>query len=307
MSKKTTKTAHVMSILTKNSSPNEADFQNNGTMDSTGAEEFLLEQETDSKISQAVQNGLLELLDNENTSIFTPPIENIKILPNHLTQALEYNTSSTDFSSSPQSIESLKLGKATTEPESPFKHSSAKMRLSENYMVIPEISEKPTFAAPPNSECGIEYPSDCQSPTRYDPLTTIKEFTPELFFDPEDDDKFPDSYFTEKEKNKMTNYEVTKIHSKSEDYICVNVVEEITAAMLTDVMDRFGLCKCEKCKADVMAISLNDLTPKYVGTSKGQLFVKLAGYEKQYATDVLSALTKACIHVKSNPRHPDEV
>ncbi|MEG0092368.1 MAG: late competence development ComFB family protein, partial [Oscillospiraceae bacterium] len=176
-------------------------------------------------------------------------------------------------------------------------------KAKDDYMVVPEISPKPSFAPPPSPSCKVDYPVDSHFPARFDLLKDVKTFTPELFFDPDDNDKFPDSYFTEKEKNKMSNYDMNKHTTTPEDYICVNVVEEITAAMLADVMGRFDLCTCEKCKADVMAIALNDLTPKYVGTYKGQLFVKLAGYEKQYSTDVLSALTKACIHVKSNPRH----
>lgn len=317
MSKKTTKTAHVMSILTKSGAMGEnaeafvgsehildtpplgsdRAVGTKGTVSETASEEFFQEQQTDIKISQTVQNGLMELLEEESRLIASnnPVVQST--VDNHTAITIPSSANK-----QPSSAMGIPAHQKTTGRDLP---NGVPVKTSDfcEYIVVPAIAEKPTFAAPPAPSGAVEYNDDCQSPLQFNIAKNIKDFTPELFFDPADNDKFPDSYFTKKEKTKMDNNNMSKSLSEKESYICINVVEEITAAMLTDVMDRFGLCKCEKCKADVMAIALNDLTPKYVGTYRGQLFVKLAGYEKQYSTDVLSALTKACIHVKSNPRH----
>ncbi|MEG1800635.1 MAG: late competence development ComFB family protein, partial [Oscillospiraceae bacterium] len=262
----------------------------------------------------AVENSLKELFEQENSHLFTPPVAPAPVStsapvppppaePLHTIHSPQAKTAKqADADARSHKIAPMHgVISAKDLPRGVPVYTYKPMK--DDYMVVPEISDKPSFPPPPPTADNVEYKSDTAFPARFDFIKDVKAFTPELFFDPDDNDKFPDSYFTEKEKNKMSNYEVNKHNAVPEDYICVNVVEEITAAMLEDVMTRFDLCTCEKCKADVMAIALNDLTPKYVGTYKGQLFVKLAGYEKQYSTDVLSALTKACIHVKSNPRH----
>ena len=53
----------------------------------------------------------------------------------------------------------------------------------------------------------------------------------------------------------------------------------------------------------MLALALNMLPTKYVTTDEGKQFLQLEMYKKQYETDVLSALTRACVRVKASPRH----
>ncbi|MGI6751261.1 MAG: late competence development ComFB family protein [Anaerovoracaceae bacterium] len=84
----------------------------------------------------------------------------------------------------------------------------------------------------------------------------------------------------------------------------VNLAELLVKEKLTQVMERMGVCNCEKCTNDVLAITLNSIPPKYVTTDSGKQYLQLNLYKDQYETDIIAALTKACTRVKSMPRHP---
>lgn len=82
-----------------------------------------------------------------------------------------------------------------------------------------------------------------------------------------------------------------------------NYMEEIVFNQMKDVLADINVCKCEKCKMDIAAIALNDLPTKYIVTEKGELYSKINILMQQFEVDVVSAITKAAILVKRNPRH----
>lgn len=83
----------------------------------------------------------------------------------------------------------------------------------------------------------------------------------------------------------------------------VNIAEILVKEKLSLVMSRMKVCTCSTCVNDVLALALNTLPTKYVTTDAGKQFFQLDIYKKQYETDVLAALTKACVRVKASPRH----
>lgn len=83
----------------------------------------------------------------------------------------------------------------------------------------------------------------------------------------------------------------------------VNIAEVLAKEKLTLVMSRMKVCSCSTCVNDVLALALNSLPTKYVTTDAGKQYFQLDMYKKQYETDVLAALTKACVRVKASPRH----
>ncbi|HHW48562.1 MAG TPA: late competence development ComFB family protein [Clostridiaceae bacterium] len=80
-------------------------------------------------------------------------------------------------------------------------------------------------------------------------------------------------------------------------------MEEIVFKMMKKVLNDLDVCKCDKCMLDIAAIALNKLPPKYVVTEKGELFSKVNILIQQFEVDIVSAITKAAIQVKNNPRH----
>lgn len=83
----------------------------------------------------------------------------------------------------------------------------------------------------------------------------------------------------------------------------INLAEIFVLEKVDDVMKRLGVCDCPVCRNDVLAMSLNGLPTQYVTTDMGKQYLQLEAYKKQYETDVIAALTKACVRVKAAPRH----
>ena len=83
----------------------------------------------------------------------------------------------------------------------------------------------------------------------------------------------------------------------------INIAEILAKEKIAIVMEKMKVCTCQTCFNDVLALTLNSLPTKYVTTDAGKQYFQLDMYKKQYETDVLAALTKACVRVKASPRH----
>ncbi|MGI6727467.1 MAG: late competence development ComFB family protein [Anaerovoracaceae bacterium] len=83
----------------------------------------------------------------------------------------------------------------------------------------------------------------------------------------------------------------------------INLTEKIASERVAEVMEKMNVCNCPICTNDVLALALNSLKHNYVTTDMGRQFLQLEIYKKQYETDVLAALTKACVRVKASPKH----
>lgn len=62
-------------------------------------------------------------------------------------------------------------------------------------------------------------------------------------------------------------------------------------------------CTCEKCKLDIMAITLNKLKPKYVSSDEGEVLIKVLYSDIQLQYDVIKEITLATMVVENNPKH----
>lgn len=89
----------------------------------------------------------------------------------------------------------------------------------------------------------------------------------------------------------------------SQSLYLINLTEKLAREMVSQVMEKMNVCSCPICKNDVLALALNSLKQKYVTTDAGKQYLLLEVYKKQSETDVIAALTKACVRVKVSPRH----
>ncbi len=89
----------------------------------------------------------------------------------------------------------------------------------------------------------------------------------------------------------------------TEPTLLVNVAEQMVHENIREVMERMNVCTCQICTNDIAALALNILPQKYITTNTGKQYTQMDIYKKQYETDVLAALTKACVRVKAGPRH----
>jgi competence protein ComFB len=83
-----------------------------------------------------------------------------------------------------------------------------------------------------------------------------------------------------------------------------NYMEDVVQDELELLLsERDNICKCQKCKYDMMVLALNHLPPQYVITNRGRLYTKLNEQEAQFKADVVKELTKAITKVSRNPQH----
>lgn len=82
-----------------------------------------------------------------------------------------------------------------------------------------------------------------------------------------------------------------------------NYMEVFVVNAAADLMEKENCCTCDRCRYDVMAISLNNLPPKYIVASDTEVYAKLVALEQQFYVDVTSEITKAIGIVDKNARH----
>ena len=83
-----------------------------------------------------------------------------------------------------------------------------------------------------------------------------------------------------------------------------NYMEEVVQDELEQLLaERDDVCKCQKCRFDMMVWALNRLPPKYVITDRGRLYTKLKEQEVQFKADVVQELTLAIDVIKKHPNH----
>lgn len=82
--------------------------------------------------------------------------------------------------------------------------------------------------------------------------------------------------------------------------ILVNTMESVVLEKLDSVLSRMQCCKCDRCKKDIVAMSLNKLPPKYMVLVEGQPTPDLS---PQLNAQVIAAMIQAVLAVRAHPRH----
>ena len=83
-----------------------------------------------------------------------------------------------------------------------------------------------------------------------------------------------------------------------------NVMESVVETTYEQMKDSLGVCACEQCRNDVIALALNYLPPRYVSTASGELYSKASNsFNAQFSADVHKAIAQAAEQVRRNPRH----
>ncbi|MFB5192895.1 late competence development ComFB family protein [Alicyclobacillus fastidiosus] len=84
-----------------------------------------------------------------------------------------------------------------------------------------------------------------------------------------------------------------------------NVMESITEYIFqNELLKEYELkCSCEKCIADILALTLNHLPPRYVATHEGELLISTMLVDTQLKIDVTEELMRSVLKVENNPQH----
>lgn len=87
------------------------------------------------------------------------------------------------------------------------------------------------------------------------------------------------------------------------ELVVVNIMESLVEAKAPRYISMFGLCPCERCTADVKALTLTNLQPAYIVTPRSEMRAMLTVYESRFNSTVFAQLTRACKVVMDKPRH----
>lgn len=91
---------------------------------------------------------------------------------------------------------------------------------------------------------------------------------------------------------------------EDEEFHFINVMEELLKKQdLSGTFKQYNVCTCPRCNADVRALTLSALPPKYVVIGKHSFSPVLNYYENKFKIDMLTALNKACSTVGQRPHH----
>ncbi len=82
-----------------------------------------------------------------------------------------------------------------------------------------------------------------------------------------------------------------------------NCMEEYVGRYVDGVMSEVGMCCCDKCRYDVMAIALNNLPPQYTVTNEGALFNKVKAMDNHFRMHIIAEITKAAEIVNRDAKH----
>lgn len=85
--------------------------------------------------------------------------------------------------------------------------------------------------------------------------------------------------------------------------VCINVMELLVDERLERYVHMFGLCTCPRCLADVRALALTRLPPKYVVLPDTAATPMLSLYRAKFESQVIAQVIQACKTVMESPRH----
>lgn len=87
------------------------------------------------------------------------------------------------------------------------------------------------------------------------------------------------------------------------DYVFLNVMENLVNETVDKWMQQFGTCTCSRCKADVIALALTNLPAKYVVVGRNAAAPLMNFYSQQFSGAITVEVTKACTKVMERPHH----
>lgn len=82
-----------------------------------------------------------------------------------------------------------------------------------------------------------------------------------------------------------------------------NLMEQLVWDCVSELVKKYDVCDCERCRHDIAALALNHLSPQYYVTQRGEVYSKIKSMHWQEQADIISAVTRAIQIVKQHPRH----
>ncbi len=86
-----------------------------------------------------------------------------------------------------------------------------------------------------------------------------------------------------------------------------NCLEQFVIDLLPQVLSSYpDACKCDQCKSDIVAWSLNHLKPHYVGTAMGDTYMRLSIYDSKNMAKIIQTIAEGVEIISAHPHHMRE-
>jgi hypothetical protein len=105
-----------------------------------------------------------------------------------------------------------------------------------------------------------------------------------------------------KEVSIFQNKELNLIKEEKNEVILYNLTEKLVLKKLDATLKKMNCCRCDRCKEDIIAISLNNLKPMYIVATKDEIRQKVHELNEM-GSEVTTEVIKAVLTVRKNPRH----
>ena len=89
----------------------------------------------------------------------------------------------------------------------------------------------------------------------------------------------------------------------SDGSVYIDVMAELVDEPIEKYVRLFGLCSCRRCLADVRALTLSRLTPKYVVLPGPAVTPMMSFFQAKFESAVIAQVINACKTVMESPRH----
>ena len=304
MAKKTNKTSHVLNLITgSQSSAEEAEPTQQAQASSTPAASgaapapasapsnvTVVDTADDEALSDTIKQNLLQELEKETASAQT----------DGETQELP-ETDKPAEAAEPEKIPGQPETAASEEPaEKPVTESESERETGTESVSAaePETPEEAAQAEIQSQETAAVETSTEQTvaPERVEPVETAAA--------PDTSESVPPSEPQKEPEQPTPSVEETPPVPAPPSFRVLNVMEEILTPEVTlEMMQKNDVCHCPRCQADVRALMLTRLQPKYVVAERSAIPMLMTYYRNKFRVAILSQSLRACIDVKENPRH----
>ncbi len=117
----------------------------------------------------------------------------------------------------------------------------------------------------------------------------------------EEENTADSSHISDSEENEESSDDEEVVENTPFYY--TNIFEHIVKDCALEYMKRFDLCTCDRCIADVTALALTNLPPKYMVTDYENVAPLIHYLEHKHEVILMTEMTKACLTVYAEPRH----
>ena len=305
MPRKSNKTAHVLSLLTN---PEVKDEEKSETSNSSDKSSNLKENQNLSVFSNYQNEPLSDLIKDELTKFAKSEgsLDNINEIENNNT-FLNEDKNNTDYTrTSDNDIKDVLLNDTQVIEDVTFENEKVAptndvAEETKNLSVAELGKEKESFENIESHENKLlenEKVHEEVVKKNIDQKNSFNENIIEEKLINHSNDTLP---VTEKSENNFVPSEEV-FDGKTKNF-CLNIMENLVLDCMKEIIPKTGVCNCERCVKDILAISLNNLPPKYIVTDKGRLMSLVDVYRYQYSISIMTEITKACFQVKNSPNH----